>query len=147
MAGASANHNLIVLNAGTCLREQLKNKPCQVYPCDLKLRIEATGMYTYPDLSVVCGEPQLESDGGDVLLNPVVLLEVLSDSTEAYDRGPFTTSVTKTPILLFVFLPQLNLTIRKIDLATLHKSIGDLRFSIERVSRCQNERGVFSHFQ
>ena len=87
MAGASANHNLIVLNAGSPLREQLKKQPCRVYPSDLKLRIEATGLYTYPDLSVVCGEPQLESDGGDVLLNPVVLVEVLSDSTEAYDRG------------------------------------------------------------
>ena len=87
MAGASANHNLIVLNAGASLREQLKKKPCRVYPSDLKLRVEATGLYTYPDLSVVCGEPQLESNGGDVLLNPVVLVEVLSDSTEAYDRG------------------------------------------------------------
>ncbi len=87
MAGASANHNLIVLNAGASLREQLRKKPCRVYPSDLKLRIEATGLYTYPDLSVVCGEPQLESTGGDVLLNPVVLVEVLSDSTEAYDRG------------------------------------------------------------
>lgn len=87
MAGASANHNLIVLNAGSNLREQLKKKPCRVYPSDLKLRIEATGLYTYPDLSIVCGDPQLESDSGDVLLNPVVLVEVLSDSTEAYDRG------------------------------------------------------------
>ncbi|MCC6508095.1 MAG: Uma2 family endonuclease [Pirellulaceae bacterium] len=87
MAGASANHNLIVLNAGSSLREQLKKKPCRVYPSDLKLRIEATGLYTYPDLSVVCGEPQLESACGDVLLNPVVLVEVLSDSSEAYDRG------------------------------------------------------------
>jgi Uma2 family endonuclease len=87
MAGASANHNLIVLNAGSQLREQLKKKPCRVYPSDLKLRIEATGLYTYPDISVVCGEPQIESDSGDVLLNPVVLVEVLSDSTEGYDRG------------------------------------------------------------
>ena len=87
MAGASANHNLIVLNAGASLREQLKKKPCRVYPSDLKLRIESTGLYTYPDLSVVCGEPQLETNGGDVLLNPVVLIEVLSESTEAYDRG------------------------------------------------------------
>ena len=87
MAGASANHNLMVLNAGSHLRDQLKKKQCRVFPSDLKLRIQATGLYTYPDLSVVCGEPQLESDSGDVLLNPVVLVEVLSDSTEAYDRG------------------------------------------------------------
>ncbi len=87
MAGASANHNLIVGNCIQALGQQLKKKPCRVYPSDLKLRIEATGLYTYPDLSVVCGEPQLDSDGVDVLLNPVVLVEVLSDSTEAYDRG------------------------------------------------------------
>jgi Uma2 family endonuclease len=87
MAGASANHNLIVGNCIQTLGQQLKKKPCRVYPSDLKLRIQATGLYTYPDLSVVCGEPQLESEGGDVLLNPVVLIEVLSDSTEAYDRG------------------------------------------------------------
>ena len=87
MASASASHNLIVLNAAASLREQLKRKPCTVYPSDLKLRIEATGLYTYPDVSVVCGEPKLESDGGDVLLNPIILIEVLSDSTEAYDRG------------------------------------------------------------
>ncbi len=87
MAGASANHNLIVSNCIQTLGQQLKKKPCRVYPSDLKLRIERTGLYTYPDLSVVCGEPQLESDAGDVLLNPVVLVEVLSDSTEAYDRG------------------------------------------------------------
>ena len=86
-AGASANHNLIVGNCIQTLGQQLKKKPCRVYPSDLKLRIEATGLYTYPDLSVVCGEPRLESDAGDVLLNPVVLVEVLSDSTEAYDRG------------------------------------------------------------
>jgi len=87
MAGASANHNLIVGNCVQNIGQQLKKKPCRVYPSDLKLRIQATGLYTYPDLSVVCGEPQLESDHGDVLLNPVVLIEVLSDSTEAYDRG------------------------------------------------------------
>jgi Uma2 family endonuclease len=87
MAGASANHNLIVGNCVQTIGQQLKKKPCRVYPSDLKLRIQATGLYTYPDLSVVCGEPQLESDQGDVLLNPVVLIEVLSDSTEAYDRG------------------------------------------------------------
>lgn len=87
MAGASANHNLIVGNCVQTFGQQLKKKPCRVYPSDLKLRIEATGLYTYPDLSIVCGDPELETNGGDVLLNPVVLVEVLSDSTEAYDRG------------------------------------------------------------
>jgi len=87
MAGTSANHNLIVGNCVQTLGQQLKKKPCRVYPSDLKLRIEATGLYTYPDLSVVFGDPQIETNGGDVLLNPVVLVEVLSETTEAYDRG------------------------------------------------------------
>lgn len=87
MAGASANHNLIVGNCIRTLGQQLKKKPCRVFPSNLKLRIEATGLYTYPDLSIVCGEPLLDSDACDVLLNPTVLVEVLSDSTEAYDRG------------------------------------------------------------
>lgn len=87
MAGASAKHNLIVLNAGSVLREQLKERPCRVYPSDLRVKVQATGLFTYPDLSVVCGEPQFEYDKGDVLVNPDVIVEVLSESTEAYDRG------------------------------------------------------------
>lgn len=87
MAGASARHNLIVLNCGAILREQLKSRPCLVYPSDLKLEVRATGLITYPDLTVVCGEPELGYQLGDVLYNPVVIVEVLSDSTEAYDRG------------------------------------------------------------
>lgn len=107
MADASANHKLIV---GNCVRtpgQQLKKKHCRVYPSDLKLRIEAMGLYTYPDLSVVCGEPQLDSDGGDVLLNPVVLVEVLSDSSEAYDRGKKFEHYRTTPSLKhFVLMAQ-----------------------------------------
>jgi len=87
MAGASERHNLIVLNTAATLREQLRKRPCRVYPSDLRLKVQNTGLYTYPDVSVVCGEPELLSEQGDVLLNPNVLVEVLSESTEAYDRG------------------------------------------------------------
>jgi Uma2 family endonuclease len=86
-AGASARHNLIVLNTGAVLRDALRKRPCLVYPSDLKLNIESTGLFTYPDITVVCGEPKFLDDHGDVLLNPVVIIEVLSESTEAYDRG------------------------------------------------------------
>ena len=84
MAGASERHNLIVLNTAATLREQLRKRPCRVYPSDLRLKVQNTGLYTYPDVSVVCGEPELLSEQGDVLLNPNVLVEVLSESTEAY---------------------------------------------------------------
>lgn len=112
MAGASANHNLIVANCVMTLGQQLKKKPCRVYPSDLKLRIESTGLYTYPDLSVVCGEPQLDSDMGDVLLNPVVLVEVLSEATEAYDRGKKFEHYRKIPSLKhYVLISQDRLSI------------------------------------
>ncbi len=69
--------------------------------------MEATGLYTYPDLSVVSGEPRLDSDAGDVLLNPVVLVEVLSDSTEAYDRGKrFEHFRTIPSLTLYVLIAQ-----------------------------------------
>jgi Uma2 family endonuclease len=87
MAGASAKHNLIVLNCGAVLREQLKQRPCLVYSSDLRVQVQATGLFTYPDLSIVCDDPQFEYDQGDVLVNPNVIVEVLSESTEAYDRG------------------------------------------------------------
>jgi len=86
-AGASESHNLIVMNAGATLHRQLRNRPCRVYPSDLRLRIPRTGLFTYSDLMIICGEPQFEFDRRDVVINPIVLIEVLSASTEAYDRG------------------------------------------------------------
>lgn len=87
MAGASHAHNLIVLNIGGELRQALKGGPCNVLPSDMRLRCP-TGLYTYPDVSVVCGEAELVRDGHkDTLVNPCVLVEVLSSSTEARDRG------------------------------------------------------------
>jgi Uma2 family endonuclease len=87
MAGASANHNLITGNAYASLHSQLRKRPCVVYPSDMRVKISRTGLYTYPDISVVCGEPQFEDEHRDTLLNPLVMVEVLSPSTETYDRG------------------------------------------------------------
>jgi Uma2 family endonuclease len=87
LAGASREHNLIVTNLVTDLGTQLKGRPCEVYPSDMRLRIPATGLYTYPDVTVVCGTPQFEDHHTDTLLNPTVLIEVLSDSTERHDRA------------------------------------------------------------
>ena len=88
MAGASREHNLIVGNLVTSLNLQLRDRDCQVYPSGMRVRVSPTGLYTYPDISVACGNPEFEDAQGDTLLNPRVLVEVLSDSTEAYDRGP-----------------------------------------------------------
>ena len=87
MAGASLPHNVLAMNLAAILHAQLRRRPCQVYPSDLRVRVGATGLYTYPDVSVVCGEPQLADQHADTLLNPNFIAEVLSPSTEGYDRG------------------------------------------------------------
>jgi Uma2 family endonuclease len=87
MAGGSEAHNLIVANIVGELRSTLRQRPCKVYPPDMRVKIPSTGLYTYPDASVVYHRPEFEDDVADTLLNPQVLFEVLSDSTEDYDRG------------------------------------------------------------
>lgn len=87
MTGGSRNHNLIVLNIGRELSLQLKKRPCEVYASDQRVRVPATGLYTYPAVVVVCDEPQFEDEELETLLNPTLLIEVLSRTTEAYDRG------------------------------------------------------------
>jgi Uma2 family endonuclease len=87
MSGGTRGHSLIAINLAGELRSLLKGRPCVPYNSDLRVKVEAAGLYTYPDLSVVCGEQQFEDEQGDTLLNPTVIFEVLSDSREAYDRG------------------------------------------------------------
>lgn len=87
MTGASRAHNLIAGNISWSLNEQLKDRPCEVYQGDMRVRVSPTGLYTYPDVVVVCCEPQFLDAAVDTLLNPTLLVEVLSPSTEDYDRG------------------------------------------------------------
>ena len=88
MAGASRWHNLIVTNVLREISLQLKGRPCTAYPSDMRVKISPTGFfYTYPDVTVVCGAAQFEDTQQDTLLNPTLIVEVLSESTEAYDRG------------------------------------------------------------
>lgn len=87
LAGASRVHNLIVVNTCAELRAQLRGRPCEVYVNDMRVKVEATGMYTYPDVVGLCEEPRFEDDEVDTLLNPAVIIEVVSPSTESYDRG------------------------------------------------------------
>ena len=87
MSGASANHNLIVGTLLGILYNQLRQRPCVYFPSDMRVKVSNTGLYTYTDISVVCEPPQLESDPQDTLLNPTLMVEVLSPSTESYDRG------------------------------------------------------------
>jgi Uma2 family endonuclease len=87
MTGASRRHSLITLNVGAELNRQLEDRPCEVHVNDLRVLVAASSLYTYPDVIVVCGEPELTDRYRDTLTNPTMLIEVLSPSTEAYDRG------------------------------------------------------------
>ena len=87
MAGATRAHNLIVANVIGELRNILRQRPCESYPSDMRVKSPATASYTYPDVVVVCDKPVFEDGREDTLLNPGLLVEVLSPSTEAYDRG------------------------------------------------------------
>ncbi len=88
MTGASLNHNQINANIMRELGIQLKNSPCRPLSSDMRVKVEEIEKYTYPDIAVVCAEVRLEERKGlDTLLNPIVLMEILSESTEAYDRG------------------------------------------------------------
>lgn len=87
MTGASFTHNLIVGNLLGELRQNLRDGPCFVLPSDMRVRIEAADASKYPDVVGLCEAPRFFDDRQDVLLNPTLIIEVLSPSTEAYDRG------------------------------------------------------------
>ena len=81
------NHNLLLVNLIATFHSQVRSGPCRVYSNDMRVRVSATGLYTYPDVIAVCGERQFLDDQRDTLLNPTLIVEVLSPSTKAYDRG------------------------------------------------------------
>jgi Uma2 family endonuclease len=87
MSGASREHNLICVNISSAFHAQLSQRPCEVYVGDMRVKVSPTGLYTYPDVVVACEEPQFEDAEVDTLLNPTVIVEVLSPSTEDYDQG------------------------------------------------------------
>ncbi len=87
MAGASQAHNQIVANVLTEINSQFKQRPCWVYANDMRVKVSATGLYTYPDIVAGCGEYHFADEQQDTLLNPMVIIEVLSPSTANYDRG------------------------------------------------------------
>ena len=86
-AGVSPRHNALVRNVLVALATRLRGKPCQPYPSDLRIHVPATGLYTYPDVTVVCAPIEHHPQDAATILNPRVLVEVLSERTEAFDRG------------------------------------------------------------
>ncbi len=86
MAGAGLRHNRIFSNVFGKLAFQLANHPCQVYGSDLRIHIPENTLYTYPDISIVCGDPQVAGEDEDTLIRPTALIEILSPATSQYDR-------------------------------------------------------------
>ena len=87
MSGASREHNLLATSISAEIYNALREKRCEVYSSDMRVKVSPTELYTYPDVVVTCEKPRFEDDHFDTLLNPQVVIEVLSDSTETYDRG------------------------------------------------------------
>ncbi len=86
MAGASRRHNVIAMNISARLHAALRERGCEIYQTDMRVKV-SSDLYTYPEVVIVCGEPQIERLHGENLLNPLILIEVMSPSTEKFDRG------------------------------------------------------------
>lgn len=87
MSGASFVHNRIASNLLRYIGNRLDDSPCEIHACNLRVLVDPIGYFCYPDIFLVCGTPKLLDRQHDTLLNPIVIVEVLSDSTEAYDQG------------------------------------------------------------
>lgn len=100
MTGGSLNHNQININVVRELGTRLRETPCSPFSNDMRVKVDALGKYTYPDIVVVCGDIELEKIKGiETLLNPTVIIEILSNSTEVYDRGKKFTHYRMIPSL------------------------------------------------
>ncbi|HEY3357668.1 MAG TPA: Uma2 family endonuclease [Polyangia bacterium] len=99
MAGGTPEHAALAMAAGSELVRQLEGRPCRAYSSDLRVRVLATGLGTYPDVTIVCGQPERDPEDKNTVINPTVLVEILSDATEAYDRGGKFDSYRQIPSL------------------------------------------------
>lgn len=130
MAGASRRHNVVAGNIYAGLHGQLKGRRCEVYQNDMRVKVNPE-FYTYPDIVVICGEPQVEKKNGENLLNPTLLIEILSPSTEKFDRGDkFRLYRLMPSVKEYLLVSQSNVNIehyvRQEDNAWLFQEIRDL---------------------
>lgn len=130
MAGGSPMHSLIAANLIALLNHRLKGRGCLTFTSDLRVKVEMTGLNTYPDVSVACGEMRFADGEEDTLVNPTLLAEVLSDATESYDRGDKFEHYRRIPSLQAYLLvsqrkPALELFLRgSSGQWTLHEAAG-----------------------
>ena len=87
MSGGTIEHSAIILNIGVALQQALKGTLCRVFESNLKVKIKASNSFVYPDTTVICGAPERDEKSNQVITNPVLIVEVLSESTGAFDRG------------------------------------------------------------
>lgn len=107
MSGGSRNHSLIAAQLIRHLGNQLDGRPCEVHGSDMRVKVFDHVLYTYPDVTAICGEPLFEDTFGDTLLNPTVIFEVPSPTTEAYDRGEKFARYRRLPSLIeYVLVSQ-----------------------------------------
>lgn len=122
MAGGSPDHSLIIANVIGETRNRLDGKPRRVYDSNLRVRAAGTSLYTYPDVSIICGQVELDPDDslGQTVLNPTAVMEVLSPSTEAYDRGEKFERYRRIPslreyVLITQSAPRIEMFFRRED--------------------------------
>lgn len=137
MAGESIEHSRICVNVAGELRSRLKGRPCEVLSPNMKVVTSPTGLFSYPDVVVVCGEPQFYDERRDILTNPTVVFEVLSPSTEAYDRGEkflrYRTQIAalRAYVLVSQHRPLVEHYVRQPDGSWSYSSAGDLSEAID----------------
>ena len=140
MAGESLQHSRICVNLAREVSNQLKGRECEALSPNMKVRTSNSGLFSYPDLTVVCGGPRFLDGRQDVLLNPTAIFEVLSSSTEAYDRGEkFMRYRSFIETLLDYLLvsqvrPLIDHFVRRSDGQWLYSSIAELTGSVEVAS-------------
>lgn len=115
MAGASRIHNELKDNLVIEIGGRLKGGPCRTYSADMRVKVERTGLYTYPDIAIVCEPPQFEEiQGVETLLNPRIIIEILSESTESYDRGAKFKQFQRIPsVVEYILVSQEEMSIER----------------------------------
>jgi len=132
MSGASLTHVQIQINLITLLRSQLRGRPCRLFSSDMRLKVPSLPPYRYPDLSALCGEPVFELIGGlEVLINPMLIVEILSPTTEAFDRGDKFTHYKSIPsfreyLLIAQHRPHVGQYIKQSEAVWSYQEFNDL---------------------
>ena len=140
MSGVSENHAQIETNSVTLLSNKLRERPCRVFPANMRIKVPSLPPYRYGDVSAMCGQPAFEKIGGvDTLTNPSLIIEVLSDSTEAYERGDKFTHYKSIPslreyLLIAQHRPHITQYVRQEDGSWSYREVNDLSASLQLAS-------------